>query len=543
MKRRTFLDSSLKAGLLFGLGGFGTVTQSCKKTYDFDLIIRDGIILNGTGKPRFSADVGVKNQRISAIGNLKNQSAYRTIAADGLFVSPGFIDVHSHSEKRLLLNPKAESKIRQGVTTEICGQDGGSFPPDEFPSVFRKYEEAGIAVNVGFLVGQGTLREIVVGLSDRPATSEEINQMKALAATAFKHGAFGISSGLEYTPGGYASTEEIAELCKVMSGTNGIYATHMRNEDDRVLEAVKEAIDITRVAGVGLHISHLKCQGGRNWQKLDEIFELIKNAQSAEQTVTFDRYPYIAFSTGLANLMPLWCREGGTDGFISRLQDDEMLVKIKKATLDKINQLGSWDSVMITSVNLEKNKQYEGKTVLQITKAAKTDPFDFIKNLIIEENNHVSMVGFGMSENNTERILAHPFCMPASDGSALAVYGELSKGNPHPRSYGTFPRFLGKYVRENKIVSWEEAIRKITSLPAQRFGLGNRGLIKENSMADLVVFNSGTILDQATFANPHQYPKGIHAVIVNGTVVIEEEEHTKELPGMVLKAAAMLFPE
>lgn len=535
MKRRTFLDRSIKAGLLFGLGGFSAVTQSCRKSYDFDLIIRNGVILDGTGKPRFNADVGVKNQQISVIGNLKNQSAYKTIAADGLFVTPGFVDVHSHSEKRLLSNPKAESKIRQGVTSEICGQDGGSFPPDEFPSVFKKYEEAGIAVNVGFFVGQGTLRKLVIGSSDRPATSDEIDQMKSLAAKAFKHGAFGISSGLEYTPGGYASTEEIAELCKVMSGTNGIYATHMRNEDDRVLEAVKEAIEISRTAGVGLQISHLKCQGGRNWHKLDEIFEVIKNAQSTGQTVTFDRYPYIAFSTGLANLMPLWCREGGTDGFIARLQNDEILAKIKKATLDKINQLGSWDSVMLTSVNLEKNKPYEGKTVLQITKADKADPFEFIKNLIIEEKNDVSIVGFGMDENNTQRVLAHPFCMPSSDGSALADYGELSKGNPHPRSYGTFPRFLGKYVRENKIVSWEEAIRKITSLPAQRFGLGNRGLIKESSMADLVVFDSETIIDQATFANPHQYPKGIHTVIVNGTVVIEDEEHTNQLPGKILK--------
>jgi len=234
--------------------------------------------------------------------------------------------------------------------------------------------------------------------------------------------------------------------------------------------------------------------------------------------------------------MPLWCREGGTNSFISRLQDNEMLARIKKVTLDKINLLGSWESVMITSVNLEKNKRYQGKTVRQIVEATQVEPFDFVKNLIIEENNQGRMVGFGMSEKNTERILAHPSCMPASDGSALADYGGLSKGNPHPRSYGTFPRFLGKYVRENKIVSWEEAIRKITSLPAQRFGLANRGQIKENLMADLVVFDPETVLDQATFANPHQYPKGLHTVIVNGSVVIEEMEHTNALQGMILKA-------
>lgn len=536
MKRRTFLDRSLKAGLLFGLGGFSAVTKSCRTAYDFDLIIQKGSILDGTGKPRFTADIGLKGPRVTAIGNLSARSAYRTITADGLFVSPGFIDVHSHSERKLLINPNAESKIRQGVTTEICGQDGGSFPPDEFPTILSKYMESGIAVNAGFMVGQGTIREMVVGLNDRPATSEEITKMRMLAKTALENGALGISSGLEYTPGGYATTEEIGKLCEAMSGTSRVYATHMRNEDDRLLEAVREAIDIARTAGVRLHISHLKCQGKRNWPKLDEVFEVIRHAETAGQTVTFDRYPYVAYSTGLSNLMPLWCREGGTNSFISRLQDNDILARIKKATLDKINLLGSWNSVMITSVNLEKNKRYQGKTIRQIVEATQMEPFDFVKNLIVEEKNQVSMVGFGMSEKNTERILAHPACMPASDGSALADYGELSKGNPHPRSYGTFPRFLGKYVRENKIVSWEEAIRKITSLPAQRFGLTNRGQIKENSMADLVIFDPETILDQATFANPHQYPKGIQIVIVNGSVVIEEMEHTNALQGMILRA-------
>lgn len=531
MKRRTFI----KSGFLFGLGGFSAVTQSCRKSYDFDLVVRGGAVLDGTGRAVRAADIGVVGARIKAIGQLAAFSACRVIAAAGLTVAPGFIDVHSHSGEPLLINPKAESKIRQGVTTEILGQDGDSFRPDEFNLKFKKYEENGIAVNVASMVGQGTIREVVMAMTDRAATAEEIRRMQALVATALRQGAVGVSSGLEYTPGGFASTAEITELCRVMRGTHGLYATHMRNEDDRVVEAVKEAIAIARDAGIGLQISHLKCQGQRNWGKLDTIFTLIAQAQSAGVSVTMDRYPYVAFSTGLSNLMPLWSREGGTEKFIERLQDAVPLEKIKAHTLAKIEQLGSWDSVMITSVKLEKNKPLQGKTVAEIVQETGDNPFQFVKNLIIEEGNKVSMVGFGMGEENTARILAHPDCMPASDGSARATYGPLSEGNPHPRSYGTFPRFLGKYVREQNIVPLPEAIRKITSLPAQRFGFPDRGQISENFMADLVVFDASKIIDKATFSNPHQYPAGIPFVIVNGEVVIEESEHTGALPGRVLR--------
>jgi N-acyl-D-amino-acid deacylase len=375
----------------------------------------------------------------------------------------------------------------------------------------------------------------VLDMSDRAATAAEIEKMQELARLAFRKGALGISSGLEYTPGGFASRDEIAELCRVMKGTPGLYATHMRNEDDRVLEAVEESIEIAERAGVGLHISHLKCQGRRNWDKVGDVFAAIDAAESRGVSVTMDRYPYVAYSTGLANLMPLWSREGGTAAFIQRLQDPGTWPRIMEAMADKIDLLGSWDSVMISSVRLEKNKPLEGKTIAQIVEANGEDPFLFVRSLIIEESNRVGVLGFGMGEETTKKILAHPKCMPASDGSSLATYGELSGGSPHPRSYGTFARVLGKYVREEKIMPLEEAVRKMTSLPAERFELANRGRLAEGFLADVVVFDAETVADKATFANPHQYAVGFEAVLVNGGLVLEKGERTETLPGMVLR--------
>ncbi|MFQ5769518.1 MAG: amidohydrolase family protein [bacterium] len=557
MNRRTFIKKTGGAGLLFGLGGFSIISIGCRQTYDFDLILKGGHVLDGTGKAGFNSDIGIKNKKITALGDLQNFSAYRILDVAELTVTPGFIDVHSHSADELLVNPKAESKIRQGVTTEILGQDGSSMAPLthemqaemserfqdrfgfgvdwlDFEGYFRRIRQTGTAVNVATMVGQGRLRECVLGMSDRAATRAEIQEMQELAHLALKQGALGISSGLEYTPGAFASTDEIIELCKVMQGTSGLYATHMRNEDDRVLAAVEEAIAIARGAGVGLQISHLKCQGQRNWDKLDAIFSSIAKANSQRLMVTMDRYPYVAYSTGLASLLPIWCREGGTEKFIARLQNPALLSKIKSETLDKVSMLGSWKSVMLTSVGLEKNRPLQGKTVAELVKGSGQDPFEYVRELIIEEKNRVSMVGFGMSEENTARILAHPLCMIASDGSAKAPYGPLSKSKPHPRSYGTFPRILSKYVREENLFSLPEAIRKMTNLPAIRFGLNKRGQIAKDFMADLVIFDHDKVKDKATFSNPHQYPEGIEYVLVNGKIVIEKEEHTRKLPGLVL---------
>ena len=553
--RREFI----KTGTLVTIaaGTIGTTSSIIARMGNpaFDILIKNGMILDGSGKPEFPAEIGIKHGKIIALENhgvIDESSSLNIIDAKGLKVSPGFIDIHSHTDTGLFINPNAESKIRQGVTTEAAGQDGSSVAPrkpkavddeydvdkrrwESFTDFFELLEENKTAVNFVTFVGQGTLRGYVVGQDDRPATKEEIERMKQLAVEALEQGVFGISSGLEYTPGSFATTEEITELCKVMKSYGGIYTTHMRNEDARVLEAIEEAIAIGRGAEIPVNLSHLKVQGKANWNKIDSVLSLIENAQSEGMKITFDRYPYTAFSTGLANLFPLWAREGGTGRFMQRLEDKNELIKIKEHVLSRVESLSSWDAVLIAGVDKSENKQYEGMTIEQIVNASGEDPFEFTRRLLIDENGRVSMCGFGMSEENTKRILAHPLCMVASDGSARATYGELSKGNPHPRSYGTFPRVLGRYVREDKIVTLSEAIRKMTLLPAETLGISDRGKIAPGLFADIVCFNFDNVIDKADYVNPHQYAEGIEYVIVNGEVVIKNGEHTGKLPGKILK--------
>ena len=556
ISRKEFIKKSSGAAISVGLmGGISTMLISCSRPA-LDLLIKNGSIIDGTGKSEFPADIGIRDGKIVAIENygiLKDANSIKTIDAKNLKVTPGFIDIHSHTDTGLFINPNAESKIRQGVTTEVTGQDGSSVAPrknnsddeDEyevenkswstFPEFFKLIEGNKTAVNLITFVGQGTLRGFVVGQDDRIATSEEIEQMKKLAMEAFDQGVFGISSGLEYTPGSFASTEEISELCKVMKNRGGIYATHMRNEADTVLEAITEAIQIGKAADVPVNISHLKLQGKANWNKIDQAFALIEDANSNGHRVTFDRYPYTAFSTGLSNLFPLWSRDGGKERFLERLQNKKDLIEIKKYVLDKVSSLSNWDAVLIAGVKKENNKKYEGKTIQQITLETKEDPFEFTRKLLIDENGSVSMCGFGMSEENTSRILSHPLCMVASDASARATYGKLSDGSPHPRSYGTFPRFLGRYVRQNNIVTLPEAIRKITSFPAETLGISNRGIIAKGKMADIVCFDYKNIIDKSDYVNPHQYSQGVQCVVVNGELVIDQSEHTGKLPGQILR--------
>ena len=555
ISRKEFIKKSAGATIAIGtMGGISTLLSSCSRP-SLDIIIKNGNIIDGTGKIEYPADIGIRDGKIVAIENygiLKEDSAAQVIDAKNLKVSPGFIDIHSHTDTGLFINPNAESKIRQGVTTEVSGQDGSSVAPrknhlddDEydiankkwstFPEFFELLEKNKSAVNFVTFVGQGTLRAFVVGQDDRIATKEEIEQMKMLAREALDQGAFGISSGLEYTPGSFASTEEIIEICKVMSTKGGIYSTHMRNEADTVLEAIEESIRIGKEAGVPVNISHLKLQGKANWNKIDQAFALIENANGNGQKVTMDRYPYTAFSTGLSNLFPLWCRDGGKDRFLERLQNKNDLIEIKKYVLSKVASLSSWDAVLIAGVKKEENKKFEGKTIQQIVSVSNEDPFEFTRQLLLAENGNVSMCGFGMSEENTSRILSHPLCMIASDASARATYGKLSEGNPHPRSYGTFPRFLGRYVRQNKIVSLPEAIRKITSFPADTLGISDRGRIAKGMQADVVCFDYENLIDKSDYVNPHQYSQGVKFVIVNGQVVIDKGEHTGKLPGQVLK--------
>ncbi len=556
MNRRDFVKNT---ATVVGFGVFSPLTGGVRQSQkDLDLIIRDAQILDGSGKPAFAGDIGISDGRIAALGRLTNLRAKRLIAADGLAVAPGFIDVHSHSEDELLFNPNAESKIRQGVTTEIVGQDGSSVAPlnaemqasmndvyrnaygidvdwTTFHGYFSRLQRQGTAVNVGSMLGQGTLREFVVGREDRPASTAEIRSMKQLVEESLLAGALGVSSGLEYPPGAFASSEELTEICKVMHFSTGIYTTHMRSESDFVLEALEEAIAVARGADISLHISHMKCMGRRNWHKLRQVFSQIEDARRHGLSVTMDRYPYTAYNTSLASLLPVWSRSGSHHEFVARLRDADSSPRIRQETLDKVKMIGSWQAIMITSVSHDKHKHLVGNRISEVTSNNGTDEFEFVRKLLIAEGSGVDICGFAMSERNTNEILKHPLCMVASDASARANTGRLAQSTPHPRTYGTFPRVLAEYVRERKLLDLPEAVRKMTSLPAGRFGLTQRGLLKSGYWADLVMFDPARIADKATFIEPHQYPLGIELVMVNGEIVIEKGEHTGALPGKVLK--------
>lgn len=555
LSRRQFLKNSA----VLALGGSSMLAASCSSRKDFDILIRGGLIFDGAGRKGFAGDVGIKGGKIATVGELPKKSAERIIAAHGLAVCPGFIDFHSHSDEALLIDSRAESKIRQGVTTEVIGQDGDSMAPlteemrvkmdehwrreygtvvdwTDFAGYFSRLEARHMAVNIISMVGQGTLRTCVIGEDNKPATSADIAAMQNLAQQAFQQGAYGISSGLEYTPGSFANTEEIIELCKVMQGV-GIYSTHMRNEDDLLLEALDEAIRIAQESGVALNISHLKASGAKNWHKVPELLAKLFDASASDLKLTCDRYPYIAYNTGLSTLFPLWSREGGNEKFGERLKVPGLRERLRAEVAAEVEKIGGWQSVMIS--DLSKNQQrekYEGKTFADLTKDG-GDPFQLLVELIIQEDGEGGMVGFGMNEEELSTILAYPQCMIASDGAALAIDGPLHTGNPHPRSYGAFPRALGKYARDEKTFTLAECIRKMTTLPAATLGLVDRGKLEPGMWADVVVFDPDGVKDRATWQQPHQYPEGIPFVIVNGEIVIDRGEHTGALPGKVLRAS------
>lgn len=558
LTRRDFIKKSLPGTVLLGIGGGNFLFQGCSKQKDYDLVISGAVVFDGSGNPGKEIDIAVKGEKICLLQkNLDKNKAKKVIEAKGLAVSPGFIDAHDHTDIGLLANPKAESQVRQGVTTVISGNCGSSpFPIpdlsleelkhyakteyeidvdwDDITGFFNRLKKKGFAINYSTLVGHGNIRGKIVGLDDTSPTGEQIKEMKKLVADNIKAGALGISSGLEYAPGSYAKTSELIELCRTAAEHNGVYATHMRNEGEFLLEAVTESIDIARETKVSLQISHLKVANQGNWSKIDDLLATIEAAKKEGININADRYPYIAGSTGLSYYFPLWAKQGTTKDFIKRLKDPALDAKIRNFVKEKEKMLGSWDRVVISSIFSEKNKKYEGKNILQCAKEAGKECYEFMRDLLIEEENRVSMISFFADEGNLKRILAHPLVVIGADGSAVAPYGILGKGKPHPRHYGTFPRVLGKYVREEKLLSLPQAVQKMTSTTAQKFGLKNRGLVEEGYYADLVVFDPGKVIDKATWKNPHKYPAGIKVVVVNGRVVIRDGEHTGQLPGKIL---------
>lgn len=571
MKRRDFLHAAGLAGALVTGGRLSDAHAAHaarlsraalpgRANVSADRVLRGALVFDGSGAPPIEAEVALQDGRIAAVARTVTSPGAESVDLRGLALAPGFVDIHSHTDLGLLADGRAESKIRQGVTTEITGADGSSVGPwraEQAAEVAERYrtsygvhfefrdldgflravERAGASVNLASMLGAGTVRAFVVGQDDRPARDAELAQMVELVEQSLRAGACGLSSGLEYTPGGFASSAELAALATPLRGLP--YASHMRNEDDRLLAAIEEAIDVGRAARAAIQISHLKAQGERNWWKTDPAFALIEGARAAGIDVRFDVYPYVAYSTGLSNLFPLWSRDGGTAAFLARLQDPAQLPRIETAVRDKVAQLGSWDAVQITGTGSDAYAWARGRRFGQLAGERGAEPFALLLDLMIGDRARPGMVGFGMSEANVERKLAHPLSIVCSDGGARATDGPLAGGSVHPRAYGTFPRVLGFYVRERGIMPLETAIAKMTSMPAARVGLQQgalpRGMIREGMAADLVAFDPDTVTDTATFEAPHSYPIGIPHVWVNGEVVIRDGEHTGARSGRVLR--------
>jgi N-acyl-D-amino-acid deacylase len=504
------------------------------------LIIRRGTLFDGGGGEGRELDLAIDGDRIAAIGPRLAASAREEIDASGLAVAPGFVDIHSHGDGTLEEDSRAESVIRQGITTIVVGVDGSSratgAEDKSFPALFDSLDHLHPGPNVASMVGLGTLRGAVIGEIDRQATPEELSRMTSMVERALADGACGASSGLEYTPGAFASRDELIGLCRPLASRRLPYATHMRNEDDRLLEAIDESIAVARGAGCPLQISHLKTQGPRNWKKLDQVFVLIAAARSARTDVTFDRYPYIAYATGLTNLFPVWSRDGGIDAFLARVVDPATAGRIKEETLAKVDLIGGWDNVQLSGLRATEDRDAEGKRLGTYARAHSADPYEMTIGLLRRSKGDVGMLGYAMSEENLARILAHPAGMVCTDGGAFAIDGPTRRGSPHPRGAGSFPRVLGRYVRDRKVMSLATAIRKMTSMPAARVRLTDRGRLALGMAADVVVFDPVSIADKATFDDPFQYPVGVNVVIVNGAVTLRDGHRSSNGTGRALRA-------
>lgn len=490
----------------------------------YDLVIRGGMVHDGTGAPGRVADVAVRGDRIVAVGaSLRGRVE---VDARGRAVAPGFVDIHSHGDSALAADPRARSAVTQGITTIVAGADGSSPATGSaarpFAAALDRWTELRPAVNVAAMVGLGSIRGEVVGDRDRRATADEIERMTAMVASAVADGACGASSGLEYTPGAFANVEELVALCRPLAARRLVYATHMRNEDDRLLEAIDESIAVAEGAKCGLQISHLKTQGPRNWSKLDTVFARIDAARARGIDVAFDRYPYLAYSTGLTNLFPVWSRDGGIDAFLARLQEPAVAARIERETLAKVELIGGWDNVQIASVSAAADRAAEGRRLGRHAAAVGESPYTTATALLVRSRGNVGMAGFAMSEANLERILAHPLGMVCTDGGAFAIDGPTRRGSPHPRGIGSFPRVLARYVRERGTLTLSAAVHKMSGLPASRVGLRDRGTLREGAAADIVVFDPARVADRATFESPFQYATGIEHVLVNGAFAVRD---------------------
>ena len=524
------------------------------------ILIKNGLIVDGSGEKGYKSNLLVENDIITQIEENCEVDADRVIDADGNVVCPGFIDTHSHSDLMILINPYNKTKITQGVTTELLGQDGISMAPlpQKYISAWRKnlagldgdsdeidwtyettenylkmMEQKGVGLNQSYLVPHGNIRMEVVGLDNRQPTDEEIEKMCQVTRREMKAGAYGLSTGLIYMPCAYSQTKEIIEMCKVVAEFDGVFVVHQRSEADTILTSMEEVIQIGKESGVKVHFSHFKVCGKKNWKYIEPVIELLEKAQAEGIRVSFDQYPYVAGSTMLGVILPPWAHDGGTDKLLERLKDTNLRAKMVEdmekgiAGWDNFVDFAGLDQIFVTSVKNEKNEDLIGKSLIEIGQTRGKNPYDATFDLLYEEENAVGMVDFYGEEEHVIKFLTRPEQNVCTDG--------LLAGKPHPRVFGAFTRVLGKYVREDKALSLEDAIYKMTKKPAQVFGFDKRGELKIGNYADIVIFNPDTIKDKGTYVDPVQYSQGINYVLINGQVVIDDNEYKEVLAGKVIR--------
>lgn len=530
----------------------------------YDILIRNGRVVDGTGNPWVYADVGIVRDRIAFVGTAApNVTAKRTIDAKGLVVAPGFIDMLGQSEDNLLVDKRAVSKLTQGVTTEITGEGGSIAPTNErvrresmdfysmfhitpdwltLEEYFQRLIRQGSGINIGTYVGAAQVRKVVIGNDNRPPTADELKQMQELVEDAMGDGAFGVSSSLIYAPDNFASTEELIALAKSAAAHGGIYATHIRNEGDSEMQALEEAFRIGREANIPVEIFHLKCSGQQNWGKMPQVIAAIEKARASGLDVTANQYPYIASATSLDAPIPPKFKAGGTDAFLARLKDPAQRAAIRAELAGGGNFENMWrgvggpQGILIASVlDPALKPKYQGKRLSEIAAAEHKDPLDALMDVVIADHDNTGAIYFSMSEDDVKTAMRQPWVSVGTDYGEAALDGPLSKDHGHPRGFGSFPRILGKYVREEKVLTLEDAIRKFTSLPAQRVKLNQRGQIRKDYFADVTIFNPYTVSDRATFENPGQLSTGIEYVLVNGTVALEHGQVTNETGGRPLR--------
>jgi N-acyl-D-aspartate/D-glutamate deacylase len=513
----------------------GVWLRSCARVdRRFDVVLRGGTVYDGMGRPGVDADVAIEGDHIAAIGRIDAEQARHVIDVAGMCIAPGFVDIHSHSDRTILDCPTADSRVLQGYTTEITGNCGGSAAPGkvDVAAYFKSIESTKVSVNVALLIGQGTLRDNAIGPLDRALTDAEMESVLRSLEESLEQGALGLSTGLEYVPGIYTKPDEIERLARVVAKFGGLYASHMRNETSKLVDAVKETIDVGRKTGVRVEISHLKAAGKRNWPLQPEPLRLMQLARKEGIDVQADAYPYTAYGTGLTILVPSWSKDGGDDALLARLREPATRARILSETIATVDDdPGGYELIVISGVKTARNASLAGKSIAEIADLWQIAPGEAILRLIEEESTDVSYVGHAMSAENVELVLAHPLVMVGSDGVSRAMSVE---GRPHPRSYGTAPRVLGHFCRERKVFDLSTAIMKLSSMPAERAGLKDRGRIEVGRKADLVVFDAARVKDRATFDAPQAAPEGIAHVLVNGVAVVKDAVHTGARPGRVL---------